>query len=251
MICKKCKKDFPLKTRIVKGVEVPLQRCDRCLKKHNEKQKKYARGPVGMATLADYTRPPESVEAHLQYMRSAPGKASLHKYRTGKKGIQSKKRSQAKQKLRRVTDSAFAMVCNIRSAACRIAKGITKRSPTFVERTSFTSVKHFRAHLEKNIPSNTTMGDYGTAWEIEHAIPVEAYDFSNPVDIKRCWSPANVRGMAPVDNEEKGVTIIDSLCMQVGANNFPLSWGGQLLAHQEKEAFYRECRAAWNQDDSD
>lgn len=239
--CYDCKQKFPLSyfgTRIRKGQEGPYANCPPCRIRVADRQNKYH----------------DTSKGHTSQKKSGKSDASKRakrRYKESTKGVDSNKRGVAIRKRRRHEDPAYKKSTNIRRSASALASGRLKSSPTFVKNTGFTSAKHFLRHLEKNIPSNMTMDDYGEGWEIEHGIPVEAYDFSNPIDIKRCWSPANVRGMAPADNDAKGVTIIDSLCMQVGVDHFPLSWGGRLLAHQEKEAFYRECRAAWNQDDSD
>ena len=117
------------------------------------------------------------------------------------------------------------MMRTSKNAACQLASGCYKNSPTFVKRTSFKSETHFLSHLSNNLPTGMTMNDYGKkdGWEVEHAIPVQAYDLSNPEDIKRCWSPANVRGLAPAKNYAKGYTLIDSLCLEVGVDAFPIS----------------------------
>ena len=95
------------------------------------------------------------------------------------------------------------------------------------------------------------MEDYVEKWEVEHAIPQEAYDFADPEDVKRCWSPDNVRGLKREDNMAKGVLILDDLCRRIGPEFYPADWEGKVPSEEEKEAFYARCRAAWEPPDGE
>ena len=169
-------------------------------------------------------------------------KASNKRAHESEAGKESRKRENAAKRQRRAADPAFAMMHKIGCAATHLASGERKNSPTFVQCTSFRSSVHFRNHLRSKIYKGVEFKDHGNKWEVEHKIPVQAYDFRDKKDIKRCWSEANVHTMPPKENMEKSIKIIDSLCEEVDKEFWPLSWGGCIPNEQEKQAFYAKCK---------
>jgi hypothetical protein len=55
-------------------------------------------------------------------------------------------------------------------------------------------------------------------------IPEEAYDFDNPEDVLRCWSPANITAMTHHDNMEKSWKLTDHWIASAGPACYPRSW---------------------------
>ena len=58
-------------------------------------------------------------------------------------------------------------------------------------------IKHFK---------NDTLWEYycnGENIHIDHIIPVSAYDFNNPEEIKKCWNPKNLRLLSAYENVKK------------------------------------------------
>jgi hypothetical protein len=137
---------------------------------------------------------------------------------------------------------------DVSCTASKLVSGKFKSSATFANRTGFESVDSFLRHMKSRAEAiGMDMCQYGhdEGWVIEHTIPKEAYTFADPDDVRRCWSKSNVRAMCPKGNKEKGVTIVDELCIEVGAENYPASWNGQIPTMQEKESFYIACKKAW------
>jgi hypothetical protein len=185
-------------------------------------------------------------KAHSKkFKTSEKGKAVNKRAHESEAGKESRKRKNATKRQRRAADPAFAMINAIGCAAAHLVSGERKKSPTFVQRTSFKSSVHFRNHIRSKIPNGVLFKDHGKKWEVEHKIPVQAYDFSDKKDIKRCWSEANVHTMPPKENNEKNITIIDALCAEVGKEFWPQSWGGRIPNEQEKQAFYAKCNQSW------
>jgi hypothetical protein len=235
LVCSQCKSEFPFKTRKLKGEQVPLTKCDPCRAKVCERVKKYNKTPKGKANTHKTNTSAKGVERTNRYNKT--DKANVRFVRHF--GVRME---------RRLIDKSYRMNECIRSNSKRVIKG--KDSPKFVLRTSFESSSHFRRHMQSTLPDGMTLHDHGILWEIEHKIPTEAYDMSNPIDRKRCWSPANMRGYDPKKNKEKTWKIIDSLCKEVGEEFFPLSWNGVIPSEDEKQAFYAKCLAGWNHDNS-
>ena len=246
--CSGCKKTLALSffgTRIVKGVEVVYANCTDC----RTKMAAYAKSDKGKAARKRARSSKKGKAREKRYKSSDKGKATkkraYKRYRSSEKGKARTKRSLGVIKRRRKADPAY---CTDRSMLClagNLISGRKQTSPTFVQQSSFASAAAFLAHMAANLPDGMTMEDYGAGWHVEHKIPREAYDFSNPEDVKRCWSPENTRGFPPADNSEKSYKIIDALCREVGEENFPLSWGGVIPSEEKKEAFYAKIRAGW------
>ena len=232
--CTRCCKFLPLATafevRVVKDAEVVYSKCRTCRPKHAAS----ANTSVNRAT----------VDKRCQ--QSQKGKARKKRARTSDAGKARNKRELATRKRRRALDPAYALMGAIAATANKLVSGEVIDSPTFVERTSFEDETEFLAHMIMCAEAiGMTLADHGKGWDTEHKIPQEAYDFSLEEDVKRCWSVANVHAMAPQDNYAKSFTILDELCMSVGADFFPTSWNGLLLTHDQKEAFYIHCNTPW------
>ena len=211
--CTKCKKPFEGETK----------RCGPCRKKERGYAKKRRGTDKRKATQS---------RAEKKYKGSALGKAT-------------QKRSDD----RRQSTPHRAMQSRLLALAHHIlGKKQQKESRTFVELTAFDSAEELRERMEEQlltkVGEGVTMKDYGTKWELDHKIPQRAYDLADEVDRKRCWCPSNVQPLSPPANREKGIKIIDELCLEVGIDNWPKKWNGVLRTEEQKQAFYAECRPA-------
>ena len=216
-------------TRLVKGIEKAFSLCQVCR--------------------------PKFAENHRKYRLTEKGKAASKRAATSEKGAARVKRA-GKQRVkvmnkRRAADPAYAKMLDISCTASKLVSGQYKSSSAFVDRTEFDTVADFLSHMKRSAQAiGMDVPAYGKddGWVIEHAIPKEAYDFSNDNDIKRCWSKANVRATGPKENKVKGCTIIDELCHKVGADHYPTAWDGRVPTAAEKESFYAACKASWTGD---
>ena len=280
--CGKCGEQFPFETRTVKGSAIPVVTCGSCRSKRNKIVKKYRETPSGKDSQRRSNSSENSRAATKRWRQTETGKISKRKSNTSVGGKAAQKRfassekGKAKQhranhsdagkarverykasnsyknsrhrqadakRQRYNTDEAFSMKIKITTCASSIIKGSRKTSNVFIERTAFESVDHFIDHIrECNRLFGFQVDGYGTEWEVEHKIPQEAYDFSDPDDIKRCWSPQNVWTTSPNYNKLKWMTIDDSLCLDVGQDHWPVSWQGSIPGDEEKLAFYESVK---------
>jgi len=257
--CNHCKKSLDInefEKHLIKAVEVAYAKCITCRPKHaasahtsaNEAavQKRFDQSTKGKARKKRFDQSAAGKARDKRFGQSAAGKATNKRSKQSAAGKAAKQRELETKKKRRACDPAFALQQALVVASSQLVSGDRIESPTFLERTSFDSEEQYRNLVQAAAERlGFTMSQYGDEWEVEHAIPQEAYDFSNPDDVKRCWSPANVRAMTPSDNHAKGFTILDELCMEVGSEHFPLSWNGLLQTQDEKEAFYIKCKTPW------
>jgi hypothetical protein len=166
-------------------------------------------------------------------------KTTARLWRTTAIGKASGKKSKQAEIKRRRANPALRLMHNIQGASLHLVSGKHPKSPTFVARTAFFNERHFLSHLEDSVATKGWMwDDHGEVWQIDHKIPQEAFNFNDPEDVKRCWSPANVHAMTKEDNNAKLYKIIDEFCLQVGSDHFPKSWNGAIPNQKQKEIIY-------------
>jgi hypothetical protein len=192
--------------------------CTRCRQSHTECQKKFDATKAGAATRkrwAESSRGKECIKKHNSY-----------------------------RVVRRRTDEALKLDHSLMSIARHLVKGVNKTSPKFISISGFGSEMVFIDCIKAAAArSGFDLDTYGETWQLEHKIPREAYDFNNPEDVRRCWSPKNVHALSPADNKAKSWKLLDHYLMEAGAENFPVAWNGQLPDEEFKKAFYAKCLA--------
>jgi len=219
----------------------PLTRCKPCNVTKIAADTKYQKTEAGKASHKRAKTSDKGKASNKRYAESELGKATSKRHRASDKGKETEKRyregdaGQAAAKRfadnrqeRRRESTAMRMDVNIMSASNALISGRHMTSPTFLERTSFTSEEEFLNVLEATfVPGIMTRDNHGPVWEVEHKIPREAYDFDDPEDVKRCWSAKNVHAMTPEANKEKHWKLIDEYITAAGVENFPKAWNNK------------------------
>jgi len=162
-----------------------------------------------------------------EYAKTELGKATAKRAKTSDKGKACTKRAYDHRQERIRDSTAMRMDITIVRASSGLISGQINTSPTFLERTSFESEKEFINVLEATFAPGMTRANHGTAWQVEHKIPRDAYDFDDPEDIKRCWSIKNVHTMTPEANTKKSWKLLDEYITAAGFENFPKAWNGK------------------------
>jgi hypothetical protein len=76
------------------------------------------------------------------------------------------------------------------------------------------------AHIERTMLAGMSWDNYGSAWHIDHILPVSRFNYQRPTDpdFKRCWALSNLRALWAVDNIRKGKKIDKPFqpCLAVG-----------------------------------
>ena len=73
------------------------------------------------------------------------------------------------------------------------------------------TVGQLKKHLEKQFKEGMAWENYGRyGWEIDHIVPISAFNFSSPdnIDFKRCWALKNLRPLWRIDNRIKNDKLI-------------------------------------------
>jgi len=91
----------------------------------------------------------------------------------------------------------------IRASINRNAKG-RRHWETLVNFT----VDQLKAHIEKLFKPGMSWENYGTAWHIDHKIPIAAFNFERPddIDFRLCWSK-NLQPLEASKNKSKGAKL--------------------------------------------
>ena len=206
-----------------------------------EAKKRYKSGDAGKAADKRYKSGDSHKAAYKRYKSGDAGKAAAKRYHEGDAGQAATKRRADHRQDRRRASPAIQLDSAIQCASHKLISGSIQTSPTFVQRTGFESAEDFLSVVyETFVTGVMTFSNHGTAWHLDHKIPREAYDFDNPVDIKRCWSAKNVHAMTPAANMEKSWKLIDQYVAEAGVENFPVAWQGKFpdndfkIAHAAK-----------------
>ena len=67
------------------------------------------------------------------------------------------------------------------------------------------TAEQLKRHLEKQFLPGMTWDNYGKVWEIDHKIPIAAFNYKSPnyLDFKRCWELNNLRPLDRSENRKK------------------------------------------------
>jgi hypothetical protein len=100
----------------------------------------------------------------------------------------------------------------------KLLKG-TKARQHWEELVDFT-VDQLRNHLEKLFKPGMTWDNYGTVWQIDHKIPIAAFNFNKPddIDFKLCWSIKNLQPLETVENKKKSAKVDHEFLAQLRAS---------------------------------
>lgn len=90
---------------------------------------------------------------------------------------------------------------NLSRRLCEIMNG-AKASRTVIEFVGCSEAK-LREHIEAQFAPWMNWENYGTAWHVDHIVPVSAFDHSDPKQVKTCWNWANLRPLKAEENTVK------------------------------------------------
>ena len=104
---------------------------------------------------------------------------------------------------RRRSDARNRISMNISRSIRTHIKG-NKKGACWESIVGFTS-DELRRHLEKRFSPGMTWDNYGTFWNIDHIVPISAFNFSSQGDhdFTLCWSLKNLRPLKVSENNKK------------------------------------------------
>lgn len=117
--------------------------------------------------------------------------------------------------------------------------------------SEFTSGDDAERHFESCLKPGMRMHNYGWFWSVAHKIPCFWYDFSNPEDIRRANSKANLgcdyelrNPSGELTNSQKNIALpTNQELLQQGTDSWPVLWHGRLPT----PAFEKAMKAKHNE----
>lgn len=72
------------------------------------------------------------------------------------------------------------------------------------------TIKQLKQHIEKQFDSNMNWNNYGSYWQIDHIIPITAFNYERPedIDFKKCWDLKNLQPLETIKNRVKNNKLI-------------------------------------------
>jgi len=159
-------------------------------------------------TQAKFVASGEMAKAQARYWRSPKGRANI-------------KRSNAKPSKQ------------IQNRISRLLRDSTLESASLQAQTGFSSNEDVRTHLASTFEPWMTWENHGmlpkgagrnVVWQIGHRIPCSAYDLSNPEDLKRCFSKANIFAQCAHENISLNDAVPDRDVLEPLRSVWPVSW---------------------------
>ena len=124
-------------------------------------------------------------------------RASQKKYQ--QKPEAKKKRNELHRKRKR-EDPAFKILSNIRRHMYMVLKGKSKSAHTM--KLLGCSTEHLLSHIEEQFQHGMSWNNKGK-WEMDHIVPCNHFDHSNPEHQRQCWHYTNFQPLWKRDNRSK------------------------------------------------
>lgn len=208
--CTKCLKKFPPSKKYFysdkKGV---LGLCSRCKKCHSIKRKEY---------LMNADNAKKHKERCKKYYSNNKDKIAEYNEQNRETILKKKKeyRQNNKQKIaeykyfyhknRYNDDLQYRLLHNCGNHIRKYLKQ-SKNNKRSIELLGC-SVSELKEYLEKQFDSEMSWENYGTYWHIDHIVPCSSFDFSDPVQQRRCFNYTNLQPLEAKANIRKGNKIL-------------------------------------------
>jgi ribosomal protein S17E len=200
---------------------------------------------------------PRKRASNLKSIKSG-GKESYNRYQKSEKGKTKSRRNDVSEMGRKRSKRARNSVAG-KATSKRLSKKFQKkcledpqyRVPMLLRQAYYSIIKKHgagerffietvfvnREDLINHLKSfNVNIDKIGEEWELEHRIPIVAYDHRNPEEVKKCWSKSNITTSSVFGNKSKGFKIVDSECMKVESALWPKQWFGVIPTEEQKAA---------------
>jgi len=177
-------------------------RCKVCRKntRQNYRKKENARA------RKHYQNNPEKRRASKRKYRKNNREKERASQRKRNKRPETKKRVNARRRERRKTDPPFRILCNLRCRLWHALKGKNKSARTM--KLVGCSIPHLMDHLEKQFLPGMTWENYGPVWHVDHMMPCDSFDLSDPEQQRRSFHYTNLQPLWGPENMSKGDTIL-------------------------------------------
>lgn len=141
-----------------------------------------------------------------KYLKSEKGKKKRREYMERTKD---KRREKNREwiKNKRKTDPAFRIKSCLRA---RISSSVRRgsKSASTLELLGCT-IPELKEYISKQLPEGIFWEDHGKKFELDHIVPVSAFDLFDPVQQKVCFHYTNLQPLSRKENSKKGAKFSD------------------------------------------
>ena len=109
---------------------------------------------------------------------------------------------------RRKNDLNFKIKVNLRNRMCKVLKGTNKSAST--EELLGCSTQEFKNYLKSLWQEGMSWdnygnpnGDHSNCWHIDHILPCDSFDLTDPEQQKQCFHYTNLQPLWGLDNLKK------------------------------------------------
>ena len=195
----------------------------RCQTKNSSWQCKNWFEPDGKSIHCPHHRQLNCVRME-KYRKTIKFKKAKKKYCDSAQGKKKNREDSAKTRARHKFQRGIAVTMS------KLVRGKRKESHTVFGSTVFDSEQAIADHLKSTFTDGMTMDNYGygdDCWHIGHRIPKILYDHSNPEDVWRCWSRANLFAQWQTDNLHQHTKLPEEPLLTELKLNWvaPVKWG--------------------------
>src|SRR5688572_22233279 len=104
-------------------------------------------------------------------------------------------------KARRLYDSEFKLLTNMRSRLGQILKGTSKSQTT--QQLIGVNFEIFTKWIQFQFEEGMTMNNYGSAWCHDHVLPISSFNLLEEGELQKAMNWKNIRPMQPLKNIKK------------------------------------------------
>lgn len=108
-------------------------------------------------------------------------------------------------RVKRNTDSAYKIMCNLRHRACSVIKTNKTYKNNTTQELLGCSVEELKMHLQSNFKPGMSWDNYGKAgWHIDHIKPCAKFNLLDAEEQKKCFHYTNLQPLWWYENLSKG-----------------------------------------------
>lgn len=207
---------------MVKGQQVPFKNCADCRAKNTAKVSEFNKTEKGKACVHRANTSNKGKKRFKRYDQKDKGKERIQRGRKSEAGQAARARLLKEQR----ENPGKRLAQSLRDALARIWHQRQENAPILWRNSEFRSTEELMEHLISQIPGGMSVRDARATLQIDHRIPVSAFDHNIPGNSVRCHSKANITLLSATANDEKHKKVIRSECQRAGVACYPIEWGG-------------------------
>lgn len=131
---------------------------------------------------------------------------------------ENKKRRSNLKRIRHSEDPSFRLRSNVSASIIHYLKGDSKSNKS-LQLLGINTIEEYRNYLEDQFGNEFTWENYGTEWQIDHIIPISAFDLSNSSHQTVAFNKYNTRPLNRVANAKRIKYVVSENDLKLAISN--------------------------------